>query len=111
MLKQKNQPFYFIVPKFVIASVKSFRLVREMEESTAVLFHRKKTKKKYQKSKENMLLKLIFVIWFIAHEQIGAQSTQGILARDHVSTQGTLASEHVSTQDALAREHVSTQGT
>ena len=107
-----------------------------MQECATVLFHRKKTKKKNQKSKDNMLLKLIFVIWVIAREHIGTQSTQSMLAREHamhvgtlarkherhVSTQGTgarkharhfgtWASEHVSIQDTLAREHISTQGT
>ena len=34
--------------------------MQEVQECTTVLFHRKKTKKKYQKSKENMLLKTYF---------------------------------------------------
>ena len=54
----KMKPFY--CTKFVIAPVKDFRLVRETQECTTVLFHRKKTKKKYQNSKENMLLKTCF---------------------------------------------------
>ena len=54
-----------------------------MQEFTTVLFHKNKTKKKYQKSKENMLLKFIFVIWVIAREHIDTQSTQGMLAREH----------------------------
>ena len=65
---------------FVIAPVKGFHLVREMEEcntefskqifietfllvvhiSYTVLFHRKKTKKKYQKSNQNMPWKSYF---------------------------------------------------
>ena len=45
---------------FIIAPVKGFRLVRKTQECTTVLFHKKKTKKKYQKSKENMLLKTYF---------------------------------------------------
>ena len=51
---------HFIIPKFVLAPMKDFRLVREMQECTTVLFHRKKTKKKYRKSNENMLLKTYF---------------------------------------------------
>ena len=59
MLKQKKIN-HFVVPKFVVAPVKGFRLVREMQECTTVLFQWKKTKKKYQKYKENMLLKTYF---------------------------------------------------
>ena len=59
MLKQKRIN-HFIVPKFVIVPVKGFHLVREMQECTTVLFDRKKTKKKYQKSKEDMLFKIYF---------------------------------------------------
>ena len=60
-LKQKKIN-HFIVPKFVIVPVKGFQLLREMQECRTALFHRKKTKKKYQKSKEDMLFKFIFVI-------------------------------------------------
>ena len=72
------KPFY--CTKFFIAAVKSFRLVRDMQECTAEfskkifletflfvvhfsytnLFHRKKTKKKHQKFKENMWLKTYY---------------------------------------------------
>ena len=62
-----------------------------MQECATILFHRKKTKKKYQKSKENMLLKLIFVICVIAREHIG---TQSMLAREHAMHVGTLARKH-----------------
>ena len=69
---------------------------------------------------ENLFL--LFVV--ISREQVGTQSTQDTLAREHakdarkvgtltskahwhMSKQGTMAHEHVST---LAREPVSTQG-
>ena len=48
MFKQKII-HHFFVPKFVIAPVKGFGLVREMQEFTTVLFQRKKTKKNNQK--------------------------------------------------------------
>ena len=54
--------------------------------SSTVLFHRKKTKKKYQKSKN--------------------ASTSDTLAQEHVNTQETLEHEHVRTQGMLTREHV-----
>ena len=65
--------------KFIIASIKDFRLVRAIQECTPVLFHRKK-KEQSQKCKEKILLKtfLLFVV----------------RAREHLSTQGTLALEH-----------------
>ena len=47
-------------------------------------------------------LYLSFVV--IAREQVGTQSTQGTLTREHARH------EHMSTQDTLVREHVSTQG-
>ena len=68
----KIKPFY--CTKFVIALVKGFLLLRDMPKCTAEFskkflvvdfsnisfFHSKKTKKKYQKSKENMPLKTYF---------------------------------------------------
>ena len=68
-----------------------------------VLFQRRKTNKKYQKSKKNVVKNLFLLFEIIAREQV---DTQGRLACWHVSAQDTLAREHMSTQDALAREHV-----
>ena len=58
--------------------------------SYTVLFHRKKAKKKYQKSKN--------------------ASTSDTLVQEHVNTQDMLAREHVNMQETLEREHVHTQG-
>ena len=110
MLKQKKIN-HFIVPMFIIAPVKGFRLVRKTQECTTVYFTRKRQRKSTKNLKKTCYWKLIFVIWVIAREHVGAQSTQGTLAREHVSTQGTLALGHIRTQDTLACEHVSTQGT
>ena len=60
----------------------------------SVLFHRIKTKKKYQQSKENMSLKTFLF---------------EVIAREHEGTQGTLKCEHVSMQGSLACEHVITK--
>ena len=55
MLKQK--PFH--CAKFVIAPIKGFWLVREMQECTKVFISQEKRQKKLQKCKEKMLFKLI----------------------------------------------------
>ena len=62
MLKQKSN--HFIV-QFVIAPVKCFRLVKEMQECTTALLHRKKTKKQPHKCKEDMLLKTYFCYLYL----------------------------------------------
>ena len=69
--------------KFIIASIKDFRLVRAIQECTPVLFHRKK-KEQSQKCKEKILLKT----FYLSLEHVS------MLAREHLSTQGTLALEH-----------------
>ena len=76
-------------------SLETFLLV--VHVSYTILFHRKKTKKMYQKSVNENLFLLFEVI-----------------AREHVCTQATLVREYVGTKDTMAREqarHVSTQGT
>ena len=45
-VQTKIKPFY--CTKFVIAPAKGSHLVREMQECTAVLFHRKKTKRNHK---------------------------------------------------------------
>ena len=69
----KIKPFY--CSKFVIARVKGLRLVRDILDYTTefsknifletflLLFHKKKTKQKHQKSKETCHWKLFFDIW------------------------------------------------
>ena len=76
-------------------SLETFLLV--VHVSYTILFHRKKTKKMYQKSVNENLFLLFEVI-----------------AREHVCTQATLVREYAGTKDTMAREqarHVSTQGT
>ena len=56
----KIKPFY--CTKFVIAPVKGFYLVREMQERTTVSFiSQEKDKEHSQKYKENMFLKTYFI--------------------------------------------------
>ena len=102
MLKQKK-PFH--CTKFVIAPVKGFWLVREMQECTTVLFHRKMTKNNHKNERKICYWKLVFVIcsystWARRHAKQGMSTWP----REHVDTLDTLAPEHVSKQSTLARE-------
>ena len=87
-----------------------------MQECATVLIGRKKTRNNHKNIRKHFIknFSLLFVV--IACEQVGTQSAQGTLTREHsrreqVDTQETLVCKHVSTRGTLAREHVSTQGT
>ena len=101
----KIKPFY--CSKFVIARVKGLRLVRDILDYTTefsknifletflLLFHKKKTKQKHQKSKETCHWKLFFDIWSYstwtrryakAREQVRHVSTWARKHGRHVGT-------------------------
>ena len=79
----------FLCVKFVIAPVKGFWLVREMQECTAVI--------------ENLYLS--FAV--IAREHVATQSTQGTLTREHARHEHviTWTHKHVRHIGTWAREH------
>ena len=102
MLKQKSN--HFIV-QFVKAPVKGFRLIREMQECTTVLFHRKKTKNNHKNVRKTCYWKPFLLFVVIASEHVGTQSTQGTLARQHGRHVGTWERKHERHVGAWAHKH------
>ena len=87
-----------------------------MQEFTT--FHRKKTKKMYQKSKENTLLKTYFCYlnygtWAPRHFMLSREHVRHVstLARKHARHVGTWARKHAKHVVTWARKHASHIGT